>query len=60
MMTDVSVFLLLLCRPDVLHLRGPREGEQGCLRGLHDLQQAGLPAGLPRHLVSVYLQIRQV
>lgn len=39
--------------PDLLHLRGPREGEQGFLWSLHDLQQAGLQTSFPRHLVSI-------
>lgn len=43
--------------PDLLHLWGPREGEQGCLRSLHDLQQTGLQASFPRHLVSVQLRL---
>lgn len=40
-----------LPHPDLLHLRGARAGEQGGLGGLHGLQPARLPPGLPRHLV---------
>ena len=39
--------------PDLLYLWGPWQGEQGRLWSLHDLQQTGLQASLPRHLVSV-------
>lgn len=59
-MTDsVSVSLYLLVHsvfaasPDVLYLWGPWQGEQGRLWSLHDLQQTGLQASLPCHLVSV-------
>lgn len=50
---EVSVSSAVFCSPDLLHLRRPRQREQGGLRGLHDLQQAGLQAGFPRHLVGV-------
>ena len=39
--------------PDLLYLWGPWQGEQGRLWSLHDLQQTGLQASLPCHLVSV-------
>lgn len=39
----------------LLHLRGAREGEQGCLRSLHDLQQTGMQTSFSRHLVGVWM-----
>lgn len=46
----LTVFSLFV-RPDMLHLRGPRPGEQSSHWSLHDLQQTWLQTGLPRHMV---------
>lgn len=43
--------LFVCVSPDVLHLRGPGQGEQSSHRSLHDLQQTWLQTGLPRHMV---------
>lgn len=51
--TITTLTFAVFCSPDLLHLRRSRQGEQGGLRSLHDLQQAGLQAGFPRHLVGV-------
>lgn len=45
------IWVLFCVRLDMLHLRGPGEGEQSSHWSLYDLQQTWLQTGLPCHMV---------
>lgn len=45
------IWVLFCVRLDMLHLRGPGQGEQSSHWSLYDLQQTWLQTGLPCHMV---------